>query len=897
MLSSETLAKNIELSRQGDKAAYAEVVRHYQSLVSGITYNMTGDFHKSEDLAQETFLIAWNKLGELSHTSNITGWFCTIARNLAHRSFRKKQETPAETLDERPSQQPDPADELLRKERSELIWSAIGEIDEKYRETLILYYRGGESVRAISEATGVSEESVRQRLVRARKSLKSRLETLIGDVLSETAPGETFTLAVLATLPGIAMLSTAAEAATATGAVATGTAGTATTGKAAGIAAFWTVLGPLAYFLGMFSFAWTTMWASVRNSPTLGSRRFRVYNLFFGVLVFIPFCFLLGGAAGVWATYIPKIAEAQGIPLSGAFSQILMITLLSGLVPQIYVRRNLRLFKQVVLHDLGLAGFPGELYSISDIVQVFHRSIIASMLFLETLFGLAIVLPATDESANLLYLGCAFGIFALFCLLWFGFYLFGQQLIRICRTKEEFLAASPLVNDPFGIALGKTLISPGSIENLKQAGPMGYVAKFTLVALTLAAVWFLTVFIDWSRRPIPTGICVALGVLFLWWYSRIMKRSANISKKSLNNSLFFLADAVLITLIGVFQSPEGALVSFYSDAITGQTRGVHSAFMSICMLCGACYFLMGIFCFIQYRFRLAGSDDVKCKINGKEFDETRLQEAIARYTPEETGERISDESLKLSKKWCAVFAAYGIIILAVFWLVAMFPEKIIGQTALRMKYVRNHNYTALIALEPNNPIFYYERGCREFNPEKALADFDAAIRLNPNYVEAYVKRAETYKDWDVRKANGFVMAEPGMTPRLEKALADCNKAIELDPKNDKAWTVRADVYVHLGDFDAAIADADQAIHLKNVGDNYVRRAVVYASKNDYAQAVADCTTAIRLQEEQAAVYGAENTEIHRTFADLAKPMYWLRAGFYDKLGEKEKAAADRAKAK
>ena len=70
------LAKNIELSRQGDKTAFAEVVRHYQSLVSGITYNMTGDFHKSEDLAQETFLIAWNRLGELSHTTNITGWFC-----------------------------------------------------------------------------------------------------------------------------------------------------------------------------------------------------------------------------------------------------------------------------------------------------------------------------------------------------------------------------------------------------------------------------------------------------------------------------------------------------------------------------------------------------------------------------------------------------------------------------------------------------------------------------------------------------------------------------------------------------------------------------------------------------------------------------------------------------
>ncbi len=893
MLSSETLAKNIELSRQGDKAAYAEVVRHYQSLVSGITYNMTGDFHKSEDLAQETFLIAWNKLGELSHTSNITGWFCTIARNLAHRSFRKKQETPTETLDEQPSQQPDPANELLRKEQSELIWSAIGEIDEKYRETLILYYRGGESVRAISEVTGVSEESVRQRLVRARKSLKSRLETLICDVLSETAPGETFTLAVLATLPGIAMLSTAAEAATATGVVATATTGPATTGPALGLATLWMVLGPLAYFLGMFSLAWTTTWARVRNAPTLNSRRLRVYNIFWGTMVFFPFIFIFSGTLGVGVSYIPKIAESLGIRLSGSFLHIIIVAFLAGLFPQLFVRRNLFLFKQAVLQDLGLPGHEVKSYSVSDIVHVFHRSIVVNMLMLETLLGFTLVLPATDGSAGPIFIGCTFGFFAFLCLVWFGFYLFGQELIRLCRTKETFLASPPLIDDPFGVALGKTLINPGSIQNMKQAGSMGYVAKFALIALAVGAVWLVSVFVDWNRRPIPTGICVALLVLQVWCYTRIMKWAETIKRKALCNSILFPGSAVLVFLLGVFQSPEGTFAAFCSEAVTGQT-GFRSTFLSMCMFLGTIYFLIGLMCFVQYLFR---SDDAQRKKNETDFDETRLQEAIARYTPEETGERISDDSMKLSKKWYAVFAAYGIIILAVFWLVAMFPEKILGQTALRMNYVRNNNYTALIALEPNNPIFYYERGCREFDPEKALADFDAAIRLNPNYTEAYIKRAETYKDWEVRKANGFVMAEPGMTPRLKKALADCNKAIELDPTNDKAWTVRADVYVRIGDFDAAIADMNQAIHLKNVSDNYLSRAIVYASKNDYAQAVADCTTAIRLQEEQAAHYGAENAEIYRDFADLAKPIYRLRADFYDKLGEKEKAASDRAKAK
>ena len=55
----------LEQARSGDTGAFAQIVRQYQSLVSGVLYNATGDFHKSEDIAQETFLIAWQKLGEL----------------------------------------------------------------------------------------------------------------------------------------------------------------------------------------------------------------------------------------------------------------------------------------------------------------------------------------------------------------------------------------------------------------------------------------------------------------------------------------------------------------------------------------------------------------------------------------------------------------------------------------------------------------------------------------------------------------------------------------------------------------------------------------------------------------------------------------------------------------
>ena len=104
------LSALLEQSRSGDTAAFARLVQQHQSVISGLLFSSTGDFHKSEDLAQETFLIAWNKLGELKNDADFLAWLCTIARNLAHRSFRKKSvNMNHETLNEKiesPSQQP-----------------------------------------------------------------------------------------------------------------------------------------------------------------------------------------------------------------------------------------------------------------------------------------------------------------------------------------------------------------------------------------------------------------------------------------------------------------------------------------------------------------------------------------------------------------------------------------------------------------------------------------------------------------------------------------------------------------------------------------------------------------------------------------------------------------------
>ena len=310
----------IEQSRGGNHTAFGRIVRQYQGIVSGVVYGILGDFHKSEDIAQETFLIAWKKLDELRDCEKLPGWLCGIARNLAHQSRLKQAKIPtvpvsqaeklAETAD-------DPARILAQSEQNRLIWNALEKIPEKYRVPLVLFYRSEQSVPEIAQALELSENTLCVRLSRARKFLRQELEKQVEGAILSNGPGEFFSLAVLAALPVVASVSGTGKAVAATVAgAAVGTEATfaasamvaapkpGSTGTALfGTSSWWNVIQPvLGIFLMLFQwFFWILavvpgIWVSVHNAPTLRARRYlilcslRIYGLF-GLLFFFLFAF------------------------------------------------------------------------------------------------------------------------------------------------------------------------------------------------------------------------------------------------------------------------------------------------------------------------------------------------------------------------------------------------------------------------------------------------------------------------------------------------------------------------------------------------------------------------------------------------------------------------------
>jgi tetratricopeptide (TPR) repeat protein len=186
------------------------------------------------------------------------------------------------------------------------------------------------------------------------------------------------------------------------------------------------------------------------------------------------------------------------------------------------------------------------------------------------------------------------------------------------------------------------------------------------------------------------------------------------------------------------------------------------------------------------------------------------------------------------------------------------------------------DYTAALREDPNNVRAYYGRGNAfrsKGDHDTAIADYTQAIRLDPNYTFAYYARGITYRakgDNDraiadhtqaIRLDSNYVRAYYGRglayyyKKDYDRAIADYTQAIRLDPNYAIAYYGRGLAYRGKGDNDTAIADYTQAIRLDpNDVDAYYGRGLAYRGKGDNDRAIADYTQAIRLDPGYVIAY-------------------------------------------
>jgi tetratricopeptide (TPR) repeat protein len=147
------------------------------------------------------------------------------------------------------------------------------------------------------------------------------------------------------------------------------------------------------------------------------------------------------------------------------------------------------------------------------------------------------------------------------------------------------------------------------------------------------------------------------------------------------------------------------------------------------------------------------------------------------------------------------------------------------------------DYNDAIKLDPKNAGAFVDRGLLLSGQGKhaeARSDFDEALRLNPKQWEAYYDRGADFRD----------------ERKLEEAIADFTKAIELNSKFAGSYVNRAELYFVKGELDGALSDCNKALSINpNLAAAYIGRARVYIRKKSYSEAVRDLKKAESVTEK------------------------------------------------
>jgi RNA polymerase sigma-70 factor (ECF subfamily) len=156
----------VAAARRGDRAAFGRLFEEFAPMVHGILLARVPP-DEADDLVQEVFLTALERIATLRDTLAVGAWLAMIARNRAVDGIRgRKRWVPLP---------PDLATTDPRRSEATEVLAAIRALPEAYREPLILRLVEGMSGPEIAERVGLTPESVRVNLHRGMKQLRDRL--------------------------------------------------------------------------------------------------------------------------------------------------------------------------------------------------------------------------------------------------------------------------------------------------------------------------------------------------------------------------------------------------------------------------------------------------------------------------------------------------------------------------------------------------------------------------------------------------------------------------------------------------------------------------------------------------------------------------------------------------
>ena len=173
----------IQRTLDGDEGAFTTLVQKYQKWVHTLVWRKIGDFHTAEEITQDIFLKVYKKLSTLKPPDRFPGWLYVITTRHCITWLRKKQR-PTTSLDAMPTPELEElcylryetarGEEASIEHQRELVKRLLQKLPESERTVVTLFYLAEMTSEEVSAFLGVSPNTIRSRLRRARKRLKDQ---------------------------------------------------------------------------------------------------------------------------------------------------------------------------------------------------------------------------------------------------------------------------------------------------------------------------------------------------------------------------------------------------------------------------------------------------------------------------------------------------------------------------------------------------------------------------------------------------------------------------------------------------------------------------------------------------------------------------------------------------
>ena len=196
----------------GDEKAFSALVQKYQKGVHALAWRKVGDFHYAEEITQDTFLQVYKKLPTLKNPNQFAGWLYVIANrrclNWIQRNkpaMQSLETTSTEKIEELSytNYVSEQRESEAVEHRQAIVKELLEKLPESERTVVTLYYLGEMVPREIGDFLGVSVNTIKSRLRRARERLQNDEEILIQETLGVVQLSPNLTDNIMQQVPDI----------------------------------------------------------------------------------------------------------------------------------------------------------------------------------------------------------------------------------------------------------------------------------------------------------------------------------------------------------------------------------------------------------------------------------------------------------------------------------------------------------------------------------------------------------------------------------------------------------------------------------------------------------------------------------------------------------------------